>query len=708
MLLTGFPSAVGAHAFLERSTPLQNEELKQSPTEIRLQFSEKIDPKLSQITLLDGKGNPIEGQLSSDGEKTLVYKVPELKSGVYKVEWKVLSADTHVVDGSFRFSVAVPLENEKPSETISLDDPGPSPEHVPDTPKPVNGTESEAGPGPKPDASPGTGTHRETQSIPASSNSAPTSEGQSAASGGNKPASDPAHVHSPQAGADGSAGKDIAPATGLPGGQSPDAGHSHEHAQPDRTDSTKGQSEAQTGNGAADKGSQKESVSAHHDHAHHGHGHGEGDWRTFVQHSSRVVDVLLTVGIAGFLFFRYVVWGFTRENAPALFSKKSERRMLAVALIGFAATGVLHVWMLAEQLGTGTDSVLTIAASTMVGGASWLRPLLTVLLFALTYAPERDEKWAAVLKGLAAFGLIALFPLTGHAYGSSSGVWYAVSTHTLHMAAAAVWFGGLFGILLLTRLTDDPVGTVGLLNGVIRKFSNIALPVIAAVAVTGIALALLRLKSWGALFQSDYDRLVLAKTVILLVVIAIGAFHRLRFVPRMTAAARGSANPDTKAANRFAAGVRLEVALALAAFILAGTLSTTAPPATGPVSEPIYWHVMGEKAHLSFRIEERESGGQLFRLDVWLPTGAGAPKSVNVQAVKEDDGGSPVAIPFEYKTGGPDPYGFEGFDKYTYEAVGDYLTEPGQWKMTIDIAVSTGEVHHYEKSVSFPAGEPVP
>ena len=307
VLLTGFPSAVGAHAFLERSTPLQNEELKQSPTEIRLQFSEKIDPKLSQITLLDGTGNPIEGQLSSDGEKTLVYKIPELKSGVYKVEWKVLSADTHVVDGSFRFSVAVPLENEKPSETISLDDPGPSPEHVPDTTKPVNGTESEAGPGPKPDASPGTGTNSETQSASGSANSVSISEGQSAASGGNKQAKDPAHVHSPQA-ADGTADKDNVPATGSTGGQSPDAGHSHDHAQPDRTDSTEGKSEAQTGNGAAGTVSPEQSASAHHDHAHHDDGHGEADWRTFVQHSLRVVDVLLTVGIAGFLFFRYGAW----------------------------------------------------------------------------------------------------------------------------------------------------------------------------------------------------------------------------------------------------------------------------------------------------------------------------------------------------------------------------------------------------------------
>src|SRR5690606_10364763 len=106
---------------LERASPLQESNLEQSPTEIRLQFTEGIDPKVSRIVLEDAGGNAISGQLTSEDERTLVYAIPALENGIYKVTWQVLSVDTHVTEGSYRFSVAVPLEAEKPSDTISLD-----------------------------------------------------------------------------------------------------------------------------------------------------------------------------------------------------------------------------------------------------------------------------------------------------------------------------------------------------------------------------------------------------------------------------------------------------------------------------------------------------------------------------------------------------------------------------------------------------------
>lgn len=724
VLLAGFPSAAGAHAYLERSTPLQNAEVKESPAEIRLQFTEEIDPKLSRITLEDDKGNPIGGQLSGGDARSLIYKIPKLKSGVYKVKWQVLSVDTHVTEGSFRFSVAVPLEKERPSETISLDGEETSPgTAVPGSPRPEPGTKpaSNLEPNPEPNSASKPEPKPESKPPVASPATPPAaSEALAAASGREGRSSEAVALGRQPVESGGGTATAVESETGSNKGRTPQTDHGAAPTEPQPTDFSLTDSAAPVSQAAPNNGGAAEQLSVPpdqpaaaadgetHHHAHHGSGQHVGDWRTSVSHLLRITDLLASVCIAGFLFFRYgVLWRFDRQYVPAPFSKQGERWLLSIAFIAFAATGALNVWMLADRLsGDGTNAVWelsrTILASTVTGSASWLRPALTALMFGLTFAPKRDERWAAVVKSLAALALIVLFPLTGHAYAASSGVTYAVFSHTLHMLAAAVWFGGLIGILVATWnpavLGRNWIG----INAIIRRFSNLALPVVAVMGVSGIALALLRVKTWSALWQSDYGRLVLAKTVILLFVIVIGAFHRLALIPRMAAAANGPAGPDTKTSDPFVLVIRLEVVLAIVAFVFAGLLSTTAPPAKGAAAESLYWHVMGDKAHMSFRMSADETNGRRFRLDVWLPTGIGAPESVNVQAGKEGDGGQRVAIPFEYETGGPDPYGFEGFDKYTYEADGDYLNESGTWKLTIDIADSTGQVHHYERSITIP------
>jgi putative copper export protein/methionine-rich copper-binding protein CopC len=583
VLLAGFPSAAGAHAYLERSAPLQGAELKESPTEIRLQFTEEIDAKLSQITLEDDKGNPIGGQLSGGDARSLIYKIPKLQSGVYKVKWQVLSVDTHVTEGSFRFSVAVPLEKEKPSETISLDGEGTSPgTAVPDTPPPEPGTKPAPNPGLKPALEP-----------PASSPADPPaeSEAHAAAPGGEKRAGAAAAFGQQSAEPGGSTEAAVAAGAESDREQTPPPDHGTAPAQPPLADAVEQVSPA-----APDNGATAETLSVHPDqpaaasagetqhHAHHGSGQHGDDWRTTAAHLLRIIDLLACVCIAGFLFFRYGIWRrFDGGNIPALFSQQGERRLLAIAVIVFAATGALRVWILADQLsGGGTNTAWhlsrTIIASTVTGSASWLRPALTVLMFALTFVPKRGERWAAVVKTLAALALIVLFPLTGHAHAASSAVSFAVFSHTLHMLAAAIWFGGLTGILAATWNREVSGRNGAGINAIIRRFSTIALPVVLALGVSGIALALLRLHTWGALLQSDYGRLVLAKTVILLFVIVIGAFHRLVLIPRMAAAANGNAGPDKKTSDPFVLAIRVEAVLALLAFVLAGMLSTTAPP----------------------------------------------------------------------------------------------------------------------------------
>jgi len=95
------------HATLLRSVPAANSHLPRPPETIRLVFSEQVVPELSQISLAspDGKASALKVANDPHDVHVLVGRVGEMASGLYKVTWRVLSADGHAVGGSFSFAV---------------------------------------------------------------------------------------------------------------------------------------------------------------------------------------------------------------------------------------------------------------------------------------------------------------------------------------------------------------------------------------------------------------------------------------------------------------------------------------------------------------------------------------------------------------------------------------------------------------------------
>ena len=103
-------SAAFAHAQLQKATPAVGSTVAVSPTEIRLKFSEGIEPRFSSIALATdaGAAEPL-GKPSVDpaDNTTFVAAIPKaLKPGVYKVTWHAVSVDTHKTQGSFNFTIA--------------------------------------------------------------------------------------------------------------------------------------------------------------------------------------------------------------------------------------------------------------------------------------------------------------------------------------------------------------------------------------------------------------------------------------------------------------------------------------------------------------------------------------------------------------------------------------------------------------------------
>ena len=107
-LLLGAPAAL-AHAFLDRAVPAVGSTVHQSPAEVRLRFTEEIEGALSTARVEDAAGHTVStGPAKPDASdrRVLVVPVGPLPPGRYKVIWRVLSVDTHVTSGDFRFTVA--------------------------------------------------------------------------------------------------------------------------------------------------------------------------------------------------------------------------------------------------------------------------------------------------------------------------------------------------------------------------------------------------------------------------------------------------------------------------------------------------------------------------------------------------------------------------------------------------------------------------
>ena len=100
--------AAYAHAQLSRATPAVGSSVDTAPTEVALNFSEKLENTFSTVIVRDAMGKRVDkGDAHVDKTDRTLMKVPleSLMPGIYIVEWKALTADTHRTEGAFIFRV---------------------------------------------------------------------------------------------------------------------------------------------------------------------------------------------------------------------------------------------------------------------------------------------------------------------------------------------------------------------------------------------------------------------------------------------------------------------------------------------------------------------------------------------------------------------------------------------------------------------------
>jgi copper transport protein len=99
-------TAASAHAELLGTTPAAGARLDQPPAEVTLRFSEPVKPVPDGVRLLASSGRSVDTGAARAASSQVSLPVPaDLPDGIYVVSWRVVSADSHPVAGSFSFSV---------------------------------------------------------------------------------------------------------------------------------------------------------------------------------------------------------------------------------------------------------------------------------------------------------------------------------------------------------------------------------------------------------------------------------------------------------------------------------------------------------------------------------------------------------------------------------------------------------------------------
>ena len=108
ILIFALQSLASAHAFLDHAEPRVGSTTGNAPSEVRIWFTQRLEPAFSKIQVFDAQGREIDKRdthVDPKEKNLLLVSLPALAAGTYKVSWHVVSVDTHRTQGDFKFTV---------------------------------------------------------------------------------------------------------------------------------------------------------------------------------------------------------------------------------------------------------------------------------------------------------------------------------------------------------------------------------------------------------------------------------------------------------------------------------------------------------------------------------------------------------------------------------------------------------------------------
>lgn len=219
---------------------------------------------------------------------------------------------------------------------------------------------------------------------------------------------------------------------------------------------------------------------------------------------------LLTFCGGGTLFYIFVA-----KSVPG--TPESRIRMwIRRGAILLAVVEVIRVALNSIALSATTEANLLSLVSANYFQAGLLAATAAVAL-AVLMRQTVPRIW--ILLGTILVSLAAAVMTSHSAARLDESLWPKAMT-ALHLGAGALWVGGLPFLLVSIRNSDETVGT-----RLVQRFTNAAILGVVAVAGSGVALSLVYIDSWSALYGTAYGYMVLTKVILFGLTLLLGAFN---------------------------------------------------------------------------------------------------------------------------------------------------------------------------------------
>ncbi|GAA0134828.1 copper transporter YcnJ [Paenibacillus sp. YSY-4.3] len=309
-------------------------------------------------------------------------------------------------------------------------------------------------------------------------------------------------------------------------------------------------------------------------------------------------------------------------------------------------------------------------------GKAWTAEMILLLMLAgltaaLVIFAKRQNRLAADLTGAAALltslGILLAKSFIGHA-AAANGRSMAIAMNFLHQASSFLWLGGLLSLAFLLPAATGPLrnspGSKSLIYWeTIRRFSILAAGCVAILLCSGIYASLLHVPTWYALLHSNYGFILLAKSGLTLVMLALGFSAFLR------------GRKQTRPLSR---GVWIEFVTGLIVLVLAAVLSNmpTALSSPGPIQLKA---VTADGYHIAVLISPNTVGENRFEVTALdseqKPLNSIEQITLTLASLDMDMGTIELAIP-----GGGDSIPLSG---------NTIVTMGGSWRLNVHILLSS-------------------
>ncbi len=401
------------------------------------------------------------------------------------------------------------------------------------------------------------------------------------------------------------------------------------------------------------------------------------------------IEIFAALLLAGAWLSRRVVVREDAHRATAL------AIAVGAARVGIVATLVLLPVRMATLLGIGLTEVrpgdLGAFLDTTVGRGTVLR--LAAFGSFLLLARLGKRVGASSVMAVAAAAAAGSFAFDGHTRTVDS---FAIGTGAdlVHLAAGAAWLGGLVVLARVLRKATRPDAVE--VARIVSRFSAVATVAVIAVTAAGSILADAILPSGILLGGSAYSTALLAKTFLVAVLVAVGAYNHVALVPAVQRAAHpmlAGGSTDTMprtVALRWRRGVvaadaasrslrrtlRVEAGLFVAVIAVTGGLVDLSPPAPVTATSVTAYLDLGGGLSAKFDATVDARGVEAVAVRLINPVGQpGRADALTLFASNEALG--LTASPVEMVAAGPGMWTFDG----------EVLSLPGAWQ--IDVVART-------------------